>query len=125
MLALCFGSLSYGYAFSIVSTTLGQPSFFKYFGLTQDSTQTDLYEYTNRIIGAVNACFSGGGFLGAIFNGWSADYIGRKKTLLIATPIAILGGVLQSGAVNIEMFLVGRTLGGFAVGVFYPHPDSD
>jgi MFS family permease len=108
--------LTYGYAFSIVSTTLGQPSFFVYFGLTQDVTQVALYAKTNAIEGAMNACFSGGGFFGAIFNGWSCDYLGRKKTLLVATPIAILGGALQSGSQNIAMFLVGRFFGGFATG---------
>lgn len=100
-----------------MSTTLGQPSWFQYFDLTQDPTDTDRYAYTNRIIGAMNACFSGGGFLGAIFVGWSCDFLGRKKTLLVGTPIAILGGALQGGAVNIAMFLVGRFLGGFSVGM--------
>lgn len=61
--------------------------------------------------------------MGAIFVGWSCDYLGRKKTLLVGTPIAILGGALQGGAVNIAMFLVGRLLGGFAVGKSAPFPD--
>ena len=116
MLALCLGSLTYGYTFSIVSTTLGQPGFFKYFGLTRDPTDVDLYNFTNGIIGAMNACFSGGGFLGALFNGWACDYLGRKKTLMVATPIAVIGGALQGGAAHIAMFLIGRLLGGFAVG---------
>jgi MFS family permease len=108
--------LTYGYTFSIVSTTLGQPSFFAYFHLTQDATDAALYAYTNGIIGGMNACFSGGGFLGALFVGWSCDYLGRKKSLLVATPIAIVGGALQGGGAHIAMFLVGRLLGGFAVG---------
>ncbi|KAH8697583.1 general substrate transporter [Talaromyces proteolyticus] len=116
VLALCFGSLTYGYSFSITSTTLGQPSFFEYFNLSQDTT-APRYAYTNRVIGGLNGCFSGGGFLGALVGGWACDALGRKKTLLLATPIAILGGALQGGAVNIAMLLVGRTLGGFAVGI--------
>lgn len=115
VLALCLGSLTYGYTFSIVSTTLGQPSWFEYFDLTQDTT-APRYDYTNSIIGAMNGCFSVGGLFGAIFNGWACDYLGRRKTLLVATPIAILGGALQGGAAHIAMFLVGRVLGGFAVG---------
>lgn len=99
-----------------MSTTLGQPSFFKYFELTQDPTDAARFAFTNGIIGAMNACFSGGGFLGAIFVSWACDYLGRKKTLLVATPIAVLGGAFQGGAVHIAMFLVGRLLGGFAVG---------
>lgn len=99
-----------------MSTTLGQPAFYAYFGLTTDVTQAALYAYTNRITGAISGVFSGGGFIGAIFVGWSADYLGRKKTLLIATPIAVLAGALQGGAVNIAMLLVGRFLGGFTAG---------
>jgi MFS family permease len=108
-----------------VSTTLGQPGFFKYFGLTQDPTQVALYDKTNAIIGAMNACFSGGGFLGAIFVGWACDYLGRKKTLLVATPIAIIGGAFQGGAVHIVMFLIGRFLGGFAVGKMQCYTSSN
>jgi MFS family permease len=44
----------------------------------------------------MNACFSGGGFMGALFVGWACDASGRKKTLLVATPIAIVGGALQA-----------------------------
>jgi MFS family permease len=95
---------------------LGQPSFFEYFNLTQDPTNAALYSKTNSIIGAMNACFSVGGFLGAIFVGWSCDSLGRKKSLLVATPLAIIGGAFQGGAVHIAMFLVGRFIGGFSVG---------
>ncbi|UNI21324.1 hypothetical protein JDV02_007323 [Purpureocillium takamizusanense] len=117
VLVLCFGSLTYGYSFSIVSTTLGQPSWFAYFDLTQDPTDAKKYSYTNSIIGTVNGLFSVGGFLGATFVGWSCDYLGRKKTLLVATPVAIIGGAFQGGAAHIAMFLVGRLLSGFAVGI--------
>ena len=64
----------------------------------------------------MNGLFCAGGFLGAIFVGWSCDGLGRKNSLWIASPIAIIGGALQAGAVHIGMFLVGRFLGGFAVG---------
>lgn len=102
-----------------MSTTLGQPSFFEYFDLTQNTTAPH-YAYTNRIIGGLNGCFSGGGFLGSIFGGWACDYLGRRKTLLVATPIAIVGGALQGGAAHLAMLLLGRVLGGFAVGKPYP-----
>ena len=107
--------MTYGYAFSVTSTTLGQQSWFDYFDLTQDTT-SPRYAYTNRIIGAMNACFGVGGFCGAIFVAWACDHFGRKASLMIATPIAIIGGALQGGAAHIAMFLIGRLLGGFAVG---------
>ncbi|KAJ5263938.1 general substrate transporter [Penicillium angulare] len=116
VLALCLGSLTYGYSFSVTSTTLGQSSFFSYFNLS-DNESSPSYAFTNRIIGGLNGCFSGGGFLGAIFGGWACDALGRKKTLLVCTPIGVLGGALQGGSVNIAMLLAGRLIGGFAVGV--------
>lgn len=115
MFALCLGSLSYGYTFSITSTTLGQPGFFQYFDLASDSTDPK-YADTKRIEGAMNGLFSAGGFFGSIFVGWSCDALGRKKTLWIASPLAILGGAFQAGAAHIAMFLVGRFVGGIAVG---------
>ncbi len=63
--------------------------------------------------------FSGGSFLGALFVGWACDALGRKKTLLVATPLAILAGALQGGAAHIAMFLVGRFVGGFSVGKYF------
>ena len=118
ILALCLGSITYGYSFSVTSTTLGQQSWYDYFDLTQDTTDKGRYAYTNRITGAMNACFGVGGFFGAIFISWACDHFGRKSSLLIATPTAILGGVLQGGAAHIAMFLIGRLLSGFAVGWF-------
>lgn len=112
VLALCFGSLTYGYTFSITSTTLGQPGFFNYFNLSADATDP----YTKRIEGTMNGLFSAGGFVGSMFIGWSSDALGRKKSLWIATPLAMLGGALQAGAVHIAMFLVGRFVSGFGVG---------
>jgi MFS family permease len=64
----------------------------------------------------MNGLFSVGGFGGAMFVSWACDYLGRKKTLLVACPIAIAGGALQGSAVNIAMFLVDHLHGGFAVG---------
>ncbi|CRG88849.1 hypothetical protein PISL3812_05884 [Talaromyces islandicus] len=98
-------NLTYGYCFSVTSTTLGQPSFFEYFNLSQD-TEAPQYAYTNRVIGGLNGCFSGGGLLGALVGGWACDALGRKKTLLLASPIAILGGALHGFAVGILMVII-------------------
>ncbi|RHZ62623.1 hypothetical protein CDV55_105347 [Aspergillus turcosus] len=116
VLALTLGSLTYGYTFSITSTTLGQPGWYQYFDLSSEKTSPK-YAYTQRIQGTMNGLFCAGGFLGAIFIGWSCDAVGRKNSLWIASPLAIVGGALQAGAVHIGMFLVGRFVGGFAVGI--------
>lgn len=117
VLALSLGSITYGYTFAIVSTTLGQPGWYTYFNLAQDATDPG-YDYTKRIEGAMNGLFCVGGLMGSIFIGWSSNAIGRRKSLLAALPLGIVGGAFQAGAVHIAMFLVGRLIGGIAVGIF-------
>ncbi|OQU95814.1 hypothetical protein CLAIMM_01981 [Cladophialophora immunda] len=114
--SLCLGSLSYGYSFSIVSTTLGQPSWYTYFDLSQDPTNPR-YDFTNSILGTINGVFSAGGCFGALFVAWACDRLGRRSSILLAGPVAVVGGALQGGAAHIAMFLVGRLLSGFAVGM--------
>ena len=97
-----------------MSTTLGQPSWYAYFDLSQDPTNPR-YDFTNSILGTVNGVFSAGGCFGALFVAWACDSLGRRTSILFASPVAIVGGALQGGAVHIAMFLVGRLLSGFAV----------
>jgi MFS family permease len=50
--------------------------------------------------------------IGCLINAWLADRIGRVRAMQVICAISILGGILQGAAVQIAMFLVGRTLGG-------------
>ncbi|OQV09528.1 hypothetical protein CLAIMM_13641 [Cladophialophora immunda] len=118
VLALCFGSLTYGYNFSVLTNTLGQPNFYSYFGLTQDKADAGKYAYTNRIIGACNGVFSAGGFLGAVLMGWWCEARGRKEALAGSTVVSLVGGALSAGSVHIGMFLAARTITGIGVGMF-------
>ncbi|KAF3395419.1 Sugar transporter STL1 [Talaromyces pinophilus] len=117
VLALCLGSLTYGYILAVITNTLGQPGFYTYFNLTTDITDAEKYDYTNRIIGAINGIFSAGGVFGAIFSAWMSEVHGRKRTLSITTIITLIGGALQTGSVHVGMFLVGRFVSGFGAGI--------
>lgn len=92
-----------------------KPGFYTYFGLAASATEPN-YDHTNRIIGAMNGLFSAGAFMGCWMMGWMSDALGRKKALIIATTISLIGGALQAGAAHIAMFLVARWLTGFGVG---------
>ncbi len=116
MLALCFGSLTYGYDFSIISTTLGQPNFYAYFGLTASPENAALYAYTNRIVGAISGLFSAGGFIGSLSMAWMCDKKGRKAALALSSIIGVAGGALQAGSAHIGMYLAARFITGIAVG---------
>lgn len=119
VLALCFGSITYGYDFSVISTTLGQPGFYAYFDLTASPENAELYAYSNQIIGAISGLFSAGGTFGALGMAWLCESKGRKMALYVACIFGIVGGALQAGSVHIGMYLVARFITGIAVGRVY------
>ena len=68
--------------------------------------------------------FGAGAVFGVWFAGWSADYLGRKRTIMIGAVIALIAGIIQAASVHIGMLIAGRIVGGFAVGIMsmsYPH----
>lgn len=45
-----------------------------------------------------------------------ADILGRRWTIMVGALVSLLGSSLQAGAVNMAMLIVGRFIGGVAVG---------
>ncbi|KAL6792876.1 general substrate transporter [Trichoderma sp. SZMC 28012] len=106
---VALGSVTYGYCSSIIATTLGQPSFIAYFELDTRPNATQLE-------GAINGLFQAGGLFGCLSCIKSADYFGRKRAILFTSIIALIGGALQAGSVNIAMYLVFRFVTGLGIG---------
>jgi sugar porter (SP) family MFS transporter len=102
------GSLIFGYDSGIISTTLGQASFPTYFN-----------NPSSALIGAILSTYSGGQGIGNLMGGYLGDKLGRKKTIWIASFLALVGAILQTAAVNIPMFIVGRIVAGYAIGLVY------
>ncbi|KAL2840529.1 general substrate transporter [Aspergillus pseudoustus] len=100
------GSLLYGIDSGIVSTVIAQSEFQEYFA-----------PFTPSIKGAVVSTFGAGTVFGVFFAGWSADYLGRKKTIAIGALIALIAGIIQAATVHVGMLIAGRIVGGFAVGI--------
>lgn len=98
---MAWGSASYGYAASIIATTLGQPSFLQYMGLLTAPNAADL-------IGTMNGLFFAGGFIGVIGAGKAADKWGRKTMIIAGTIIILISNALLAGSVNVAMFIVFR-----------------
>ncbi|KAF9007615.1 general substrate transporter [Cyathus striatus] len=69
------------------------------------------------IKGAVVSTFNGGCFFGAMGAGWTNDKLGRRKTIQIGCLFAIWGCAMQAGAMNVATLLIGRIIGGLAIGV--------
>lgn len=51
-----------------------------------------------------------GALCGAILAAWLGDQYGRKKALWVACFIALVGAAIQTGAINVAMMTVGRTI---------------
>lgn len=58
-----------------------------------------------------------GALAGALVAGVAADKIGRKKTLLLAGGLFVVGAIVEGVAPNTEVLVVGRLVVGFAVGI--------
>ncbi|ERS97293.1 Sugar transporter family protein [Sporothrix schenckii 1099-18] len=104
------GSLTFGYSNMIIGSTLGQPTFVDYFHVNRGGN-------ADKITGAMNGIYTGGGFLGALFSAWTADQYGRKKTIFLGALLATIGGGITAGAMNLAMFLVFRFVNGWGIGM--------
>lgn len=59
-----------------------------------------------------------GAWFGALLNGYVADKISRKYSMMVAVLIFTLGTGLQTGARSPAYFFAGRIIGGVGIGMF-------
>jgi MFS family permease len=71
-------------------------------GLAMDPTDPD-HSYTTQVISAANGVFYAGAFFGTVSIAWPAEKWGRLRAFQIGALFHILGGILQSAAVNVPM----------------------
>ncbi|KAF2677245.1 MFS transporter [Lentithecium fluviatile CBS 122367] len=107
-----FGSMTYGYTASIIGTTLGQPSFIKYFSLDTRSNGTGLISTTNGL-------FQAGGVIGTLLLPIISDKYGRKWGIAIISGwqsaiLAVISGAGLASSVHIGMFIAFRLIAGAA-----------
>jgi MFS family permease len=58
-----------------------------------------------------------GGATCALFAGPAVDWRGRKECIFWSALITLIGGVIQGAAQNIRMFIAGRFIVGFGLGL--------
>ncbi|TVY18042.1 Quinate permease [Lachnellula arida] len=105
---ITLSSAAYGYAGSVIATTLTQPSFTKHMKL-------DELPNAEALIGAMNALYYAGGVFGSFFAGWSSNKYGRKFSAALGNFLVLLSGALLTASVNPGMFIAFRFLSGFGV----------
>jgi len=67
--------------------------------------------------GLMTAMITLGAFIGAINQGWVADWASRKRSIMIAVVIFTVGSALQTAALNFDMLVAGRFIGGIGIGM--------
>ncbi|KIW78865.1 hypothetical protein Z517_08704 [Fonsecaea pedrosoi CBS 271.37] len=110
---VALGSFAFGFNAASFGSVMGLPGFFSYY----DISLIDGGSASNRILGASNGTYYGGGLIGCLFAAWLADKYGRIRNLQITCAICVVGAIIQSASVHMAMFLVGRTIGGAGSGM--------
>ncbi|KAH8669434.1 general substrate transporter [Ilyonectria robusta] len=113
---VALGGTTYGYAASIIGSTIGQPGWYAFFDLPLDG-EPGYDTITTPAIATANGLFSAGGAVSCLILMWSCDYFGRLRSIQIGCALGMLGGMLQSGAQNLAMFQAGRWIMGMCVGL--------
>ncbi|KAL2315148.1 MFS myo-inositol transporter [Schizosaccharomyces pombe] len=55
--------------------------------------------------------------ISATTSGWLADWVGRKRLLLCADAIFVIGSVIMAASRNVAMMVVGRFIVGYGIGL--------
>ncbi|KAJ1555392.1 hypothetical protein HK096_001897 [Nowakowskiella sp. JEL0078] len=100
------GGLSFGYDLGVLSSVLVMPRF-------TESLTLSTWDKTN-IVGL----FLVGCTFGSALQGIFSDKFGRKWTIICGALFVILGGLIQSLALNVPMLFAGRFIDGLAIGAF-------
>ncbi|VUC35201.1 unnamed protein product [Clonostachys rosea] len=107
--------LNVGFDMSIANTTLGMPSFRKYFGYEQSPGVW-------QISSVHQAGWTGGTAAGQVImdipGGWLADRFGRRFTLTLSVIIIIVASTVQVTAQNIAAIIAGKITFGMGSGLY-------
>ncbi|KAK9459490.1 MFS monosaccharide transporter [Lipomyces oligophaga] len=106
------GGFLFGYDQGVVSITLVMSQFLK-----DIPDIADGHEGAGFKKGLMTALLELGAFIGAWNNGWIADKYSRKKSLVYALLVFIVGAVLQTAAQDYAMLTVARFIGGLGIGM--------
>ncbi|KAF5855817.1 hypothetical protein ETB97_008341 [Aspergillus alliaceus] len=114
MCAACstLGGLLFGYDQGVVSVILVMEQFLERFPeVSPDSSGAGFWK------GLMTAMIELGALLGALNQGWIADKISRRYSIIVAVIIFTIGSALQTGATNYAMLTVARLIGGVGIGM--------
>ncbi|KAJ5101606.1 sugar transporter STL1 [Penicillium alfredii] len=106
------GGLVFGYDQGVVSVILVMDQFLEQFPqVSKSAAGAGFWK------GLLTAMIELGALLGALNQGWIADRISRRYSILVAVAIFTVGSILQTAAVDYAMLTVARLIGGVGIGM--------
>ncbi|KAK1595542.1 general substrate transporter [Colletotrichum navitas] len=106
------GGLLFGYDQGVISVTLVMDQFLERFPEVSDNAAGSGFKK-----GLMTAMITLGAFVGAMNQGWIADMISRKRSIMVAVVVFTIGSSIQTSAVNYNMLVGGRFIGGLGIGM--------
>ncbi|KAH9235828.1 hypothetical protein K456DRAFT_1748443 [Colletotrichum gloeosporioides 23] len=106
------GGFMFGYDQGVISVTLVMSEFLDRFPEVSDDAAGSGFKK-----GLMTAMIPLGAFIGALNMGWLADWISRKRSLIVVVVIFIVGSSIQTAAINCDMLIAGRFFGGVGIGM--------
>lgn len=101
-----------GYDTAVIGGTMALDSFRRDFGLESIAAVT-----RDTIQGNIVSTFQAGCFFGALLTFPIAEKFGRRKTILMAATVFLIGGTLMTAAMgNLNMIYAGRAIAGLGIG---------
>ncbi|KAH8724382.1 general substrate transporter [Phaeosphaeriaceae sp. PMI808] len=110
--AISLGGAVVGIDAGIIATTIAQPSFNEY--MFPPGTKN-----ASSLLGAIISMGSAGTAIGALLVGFSLEKLGRRYTLALSTFCTMLGALFQTVANGVPLMVVGRIIGGMALGFLF------
>ncbi|KAJ4353526.1 uncharacterized protein N0V89_005256 [Didymosphaeria variabile] len=111
-LVASMSALAMGYDTAVIGGTMALQSFIRDFGWEDVSTGT-----RNTIQANIVSTFQAGCFFGALLTFPIAEKFGRKRTVMLAGLVFLLGAALQTAAEgNLNLIYGGRAIAGLGIG---------
>ncbi|KAF1976654.1 general substrate transporter [Bimuria novae-zelandiae CBS 107.79] len=111
-LVASMSALAMGYDTAVIGGTMALNSFIRDFGWANVSKTT-----RDTIQANIVSTFQAGCFFGALLTFPIAEKIGRRRTVMIAGVVFLLGGTLMTAAQgNLNLIYVGRAVAGLGIG---------
>ncbi|ORX72494.1 general substrate transporter [Linderina pennispora] len=99
------GGLLFGYDIGVMSSILEMDQWKNYF-----------HHPLSTGVGVITSILTAGCFVGSLCAGYLADKLSRKRTIMAASLVFILGAVIQTASINRGMLITGRFIAGLGVG---------